>query len=52
MDFANLFHENGAIEWKGRHPHWELGPGQEVKVSVENGHYVVRDTKGNIVEPT
>ena len=52
IDFANSFCENGTIEWKGRHPQWVLGPGQEVTVSVENGHYVARDTEGNIIEPT
>lgn len=52
IDFANSFHENGTIEWKGRHPHWVLGPGQELQVSVENGHYVAKDNEGNIIEPT
>lgn len=52
LDFANTFGRDGQIEWKGRLPQWQIPPGATVRVSVERGQYVVRNEKGNIVEPT
>lgn len=52
LDFANSFSSTGDIEWKGRHPQWQVQPGQQVRVSVENGKYVVRNERGEEVEPT
>lgn len=52
LDFANTFGPDGEIEWKGRLPQWRVPPGSTVRVSVEGGKYVVRDEKGNTIEPT
>jgi hypothetical protein len=52
LDFANSFGGDGQIEWKGRLPQWVVGPGREVRVSVEHGKYVVCDEQGRIVEPS
>lgn len=52
LDFANSFTADGRIDWKGRLAHWVIGPGRQVRVSVEHGKYVVRDDQGNIVEPS
>jgi hypothetical protein len=52
LDFANSFGSEGEIEWKGRLPHWQLAPGQMGRTIVENGHWVMRDGNGELVEPT
>lgn len=52
LDFANSFSSEERLDWKGRLAQWVVGPGREVRVSVENGKYVVRDEKENIVEPS
>ena len=52
LDFADSFGGTGQIEWKGRLPQWSVGSGRTVRVSVEDGKYVVRDEEGTIVEPT
>lgn len=52
LDFANSFTEDGQIEWKGRLPHWVLrNKGDQLTVAVENGKWVARNLKGEIVEP-
>lgn len=52
LDFANSFGPTGEIEWKGRLPQWTLSPGQQAQAIVENGHCVVRNEQGEILEPT
>ena len=52
LDFANSFGPTGEIEWKGRLPQWVFQPGQQATLSVENGKWVVRNEKGEILEPT
>jgi hypothetical protein len=51
LDFANSFSSTGDIEWKGRLPQWKLTPGQQATAIVENGHWVVRNENGDIIEP-
>lgn len=52
LDFANTFSPDGQIYWKERLPQWRLTErGASLKLSVENGHWVARNDKGEIVEP-
>lgn len=52
LDFANSFKEDGAIEWKGRLPHWVLREkGDELKLIAKNGKWVAIDKSGTVVEP-
>ena len=52
LDFADTFAEDGGIQWKGRHPHWVMREkGQVLKLTVENGRWVARNEKGEIVQP-
>jgi len=51
LDFANSFTKDGHIEWKGRHPQWVVRQGESLRVSVENGRWVARNTQGDIIEP-
>lgn len=52
MDFADTFGEDGGIQWKGRHPHWVMREmGQILNLTVENGRWVARNEKSEIVEP-
>jgi hypothetical protein len=52
LDFADTFDEDGSIQWKGRHPHWVMREkGQVLHVAVENGRWVARNEKGEIVKP-
>ena len=52
LDFADTFDEDGGIQWKGRHPHWVMREkGQVLHLAVENGRWVARNEKGEIVEP-
>jgi hypothetical protein len=51
LDFANTF-PNGNIEWKGRLPQWQVSPGGQLKLSVdEQGQWVAHDDLGRLVEP-
>ena len=50
LDFANSFGSDGAIEWKGRAPHWVLPPGASAQVTVENGKMVARNEKGELLQ--
>lgn len=52
LDYANSFSSTGEIEWKGRGPEWKVHPGQQVMVSVENGKFIVRNERGEEVDPT
>lgn len=52
LDFANTFASTGQIIWKGRLPQWKISEhGESLTVSVENGKWVARNAKGEIVEP-
>lgn len=51
LDFASSFGEGGEIEWKGRPPQWTVPAGATFLAAVENGKWVVRNQKGEIVEP-
>jgi hypothetical protein len=52
LDFADTFDKDGGIEWKGRHPHWVMREkGQVLHLAVENGRWIARNKKGEIVEP-
>lgn len=52
LDFATTFGPGGEIEWKGRLPQWVMKEaGSVLNFTVENGQWVARDSKGNIVEP-
>lgn len=52
LDFADTFDDDGGIQWKGRHPHWVMRErGQVLNLTVENGRWVARNEKGQIVEP-
>lgn len=51
LDFANSFSGAGEIHWKGRLPQWRVQPGEQVMISVEKGKYVVRNERGEEVEP-
>ena len=52
LDFADTFGLDGKIEWKGRLPQWQIEPGKTAIVTIENGSYIVRDIKGNIIKPS
>jgi hypothetical protein len=52
LDFANSFGQAGGIEWKGRLPKWEVSPGQTATAIVENGHWVMRNEQGEVMEPS
>jgi hypothetical protein len=51
IDFANSVRPaDGRLEWKGRPAGWVVGPGQQVKFSVdEQGEYICHDMSGNLV---
>lgn len=52
LDFADSFGKDGVIQWKGRHPHWVMREkGQVLHLAVENGRWVARNEKGEVVEP-
>ena len=52
LDYADTFDEDGRIQWKGRHPHWFMREkGQVLHLAVENGRWVARNEKGEVVEP-
>jgi hypothetical protein len=52
IDFADTFSSEGLIEWKGGLPQWRLSKeGESLIVSVENGKWVARNDRGEIVEP-
>jgi len=52
LDFADTFDEGGRIQWKGRHPHWVMREkGQILHLAVENGRWVARNEKGEVVDP-
>jgi len=50
IDFANSVRADGTLDWKGRPGHWVLKEkGDTLQIIVEQGDYVARDMKGNIV---
>ena len=52
LDFADTFDQDGRIQWKGRRPHWVMREkGQVLHLAVENGRWVARNEKGEVVEP-
>ena len=52
LDFANSFGQAGDIEWKGRLPQWKVSPGQTATAVVKNGHWVIRNEQGEVIEPS
>ena len=52
LDFADTFDEDGRIQWKGRHPHWVMREKEQIlHLAVENGRWVARNEKGEVVDP-
>jgi len=51
LDTATELLADGTIVWKGPPDKWVIPPGETVKVSSENGKWVVRNASGKIVEP-
>jgi hypothetical protein len=52
LDFADTFGPDGEIQWKGRLPHWVMRQeGQVLNLRVEDGRWIARNEKGEIVEP-
>ena len=49
-DVCSSFEDNKII-WAGRKKQWNLPPGALIKVTAEPDGWVVRDEKGNIVNP-
>jgi len=53
LDTATELGSDGSILWSGRLDQWVLrNQGDELTVEVENGRWVARDARGNIVEPS
>jgi hypothetical protein len=52
LDTAVALGDDGTIEWRGRLDNWVLrNKGDQITMSVENGHWVARNVHGNVVEP-
>lgn len=52
LDWANSISNDGEIEWKGRLPVWKLKEnGEELKITVQDGKWVARDSNENILIP-
>jgi hypothetical protein len=43
--------ENNRIVWHAEPLSWKLEPSRMIRVTVENGKWIARDEKGNLVEP-
>ena len=52
FDFAKDIVDSGRLDWKGRREQWVLRkPGEELRISVEHGERVARDSGGSVIEP-
>jgi hypothetical protein len=52
LDVATNFEEDGRIRWRGRPANWTIEPKRSLMLMVENGRWVARDERNNIVEPS
>jgi len=50
LDLADTFTNDGLIEWKGGVPGWVIPSGSGIKLRGENGVWVARNDKGEIVK--
>lgn len=53
LDEAHIIDPDGAVRWLGHRANWKIvEPGGSLTMKEANGHWVARDTRGNVVLPT